>query len=58
LGIEKTQKIFLKKKEKIILTSAMNGEGCKELKIALDEMVPNKQNDRKVGNISLTNFEK
>ena len=43
LGIEKTQKIFLKKKEKVILTSAITGEGCKELKIALDEMVPNKQ---------------
>lgn len=43
LGIEKAQKIFLKKKEKVILTSAMSGEGCKELKIALDEMVPNKQ---------------
>ena len=43
LGIEKAQKQFLKKKEKVILTSAMNGEGCKELKIALDQMVPNKQ---------------
>lgn len=43
LGIESTKKIFSKKKEKVILTSAVTGEGCKELQIALDEMVPNKQ---------------
>ena len=42
-GVEKAIKAFSKKKEKVIVTSALTGEGCKELIIALDSLIPNKQ---------------
>ncbi len=42
LGIDAALKVFEKKKEKVIVTSAMTGDGCKELTIALDKLVPNK----------------
>ena len=42
LGIDTALKVFEKKKEKVIVTSAMTGDGCKELTIALDKLVPNK----------------
>lgn len=40
LGVEETLALFRKKKEKPIVTSAMNGEGCKELVIALHGHLP------------------
>lgn len=42
LGVDTALKVFEKKKEKVIVTSAMTGDGCKELTIALDKLVPNK----------------
>src|SRR5574344_219102 len=42
LGIDTALKVFEKKKEKVIVTSAMTGDGCKELTIALDRLVPNR----------------
>ena len=48
LGIEEAIKQFKAHKEKVIVTSAMNGEGCKELTLALDEAVPHVQK-KKVG---------
>lgn len=42
LGVVDAKRLFAKKKEKVILTSAVTGEGCKELQIALDEIVPQK----------------
>ena len=43
LGIEKALKDFKKHKDSVIVTSAMNGEGCKELVSALDQAVPHKK---------------
>ncbi len=43
LGVEEQVKKFEEAGEKVIVTSALSGEGCKELKLALDAMVPHKQ---------------
>ena len=48
LGIEAAIKQFKTHKEKVIVTSAMNGDGCKELIQALDDAVPHVQK-KKVG---------
>ena len=48
LGIENAIKEFAEHKEKVIVTSAITGEGCKELQQALDEAVPHVQK-KKVG---------
>lgn len=48
LGIEAAIKQFADHKEKVIVTSAMNGEGCMELRDALDQAVPHIQK-KKVG---------
>lgn len=42
LGIEATIKKFKSKKEKFIVTSAMSGEGVRELNQALSDLVPDK----------------
>lgn len=48
LGIDEAIKQFAEHKEKVIVTSAMNGEGCFELRDALDQAVPHAQK-KKVG---------
>ena len=48
LGIDEAISLFKAHKEKVIVTSAMNGDGCKELMQALDEAVPHTQK-KKVG---------
>lgn len=48
LGIENAIKEFADHKEKVIVTSAVTGEGCRELQQALDEAVPHVQK-KKVG---------
>ena len=48
LGIENAIKEFKKHRQKVIVTSAMTGDGCKELVQALDEAVPHVQK-KKVG---------
>jgi GTP-binding protein len=48
LGIDDALKQFKAHREKVIVTSAMNGEGCKELIQALDEAVPHVQK-KKIG---------
>jgi len=48
LGIDEAIKQFKAHKESVIVTSAMTGEGCKELTLALDEAVPHVQK-KKVG---------
>ena len=46
LGIEDAIKEFKKHRQKVIVTSAMTGDGCSELKQALDEAVPHMQKKR------------
>lgn len=48
LGIDNAIKEFADHKEKVIVTSAVTGEGCRELQQALDEAVPHVQK-KKVG---------
>ena len=48
LGIENAIKEFKKHRQKVIITSAMTGEGCLELQQALDEAVPHVQK-KKIG---------
>lgn len=48
LGIDNAIKEFADHKEKFIVTSAVTGEGCRELQQALDEAVPHVQK-KKVG---------
>jgi GTP-binding protein len=48
LGIEESIKEFKKHREKVIVTSAITGDGCKELQQALDDAVPHVQK-KKVG---------
>ena len=48
LGIDNAIKEFKKHKESVIVTSAITGDGCKELQQALDEAVPHVQK-KKVG---------
>lgn len=48
LGIDNAIKEFADHKEKVIVTSAVTGEGCRELQQALDEAVPHIQK-KKVG---------
>lgn len=48
LGIEEAIKQFAEHKEKVIITSAFTGEGCMELRDALDQAVPHVQK-KKVG---------
>ena len=48
LGIDNAIKEFKKHKEKVIVTSAITGDGCKELQQALDDAVPHVQK-KKVG---------
>lgn len=43
LGVEEQVKKFEAEGEKVIVTSALSGEGCLQLKKALDKMVPHKQ---------------
>ena len=43
LGIEKAEKIFKSKKENFVSTSAVTGEGVKELKKILSNLVPDKR---------------
>jgi len=47
LNTEKTQSIFKKHKESFISTSAITGEGCQELVIALDKLLPDPQKQSK-----------
>ena len=48
LGIDEAIKQFKAHKEAVIVTSAVTGDGCKELTLALDEAVPHVQK-KKVG---------
>ena len=48
LGIDEAIKQFKAHKESVIVTSAVTGDGCKELTLALDEAVPHVQK-KKVG---------
>ncbi|MCQ2049997.1 MAG: GTPase ObgE [Candidatus Saccharibacteria bacterium] len=48
LGIDNAIKEFADHKEKVIVTSAVTGDGCRELQQALDEAVPHIQK-KKVG---------
>jgi GTP-binding protein len=48
LGIDEAIKQFKAHRENVIVTSAVTGDGCKELTLALDEAVPHVQK-KKVG---------
>ena len=48
LHIQQAIKEFKKHREKVIVTSAITGDGCKELQQALDDAVPHVQK-KKVG---------
>ena len=43
LGIENAIKEFKKHRQKVVVTSAMTGEGCEDLLQALDEALPHTQ---------------
>jgi GTP-binding protein len=46
LGIDAAIKKFKAHKEKFIVTSALNGDGCRDLATELDKAVPHKQKKR------------